>query len=160
MFSRPAPDRSAPHEGLGGCVESPRKLRPASIRMALPSEADIRIRIGATTFGSTWRNTTRCGVAPSVRAASMYTFCLTASTAPRTTRDWNGMMMIAIASSALVVLVPSTATSDIASTMPGNASTASTTRWITMSTHPPANPLTRPTSAPPSDPRPTARNPT
>ena len=70
------------------------------------------------------------------------------------------MMTIAIASSAFVVLVPRTATSDIARTMPGKASTASTMRWITMSTHPPANPLTSPTSAPPSEPRAIARKPT
>ena len=59
MNCRPVVASISPQEGLGGCVAKPRKLSEASIKIAAPSNADIKIKIGATTFGRTWRNITR-----------------------------------------------------------------------------------------------------
>ena len=44
-----------PHEGVGGWVPTPRKDSVASMRIALPSQIDAMIRMGAVTLGRMWR---------------------------------------------------------------------------------------------------------
>ena len=44
----------SPHDGVGGCVPTPRKDSVASMRMALPSQIEAMTRIGAVTLGRMW----------------------------------------------------------------------------------------------------------
>ena len=68
-FLRPSPLSIAPQVGVGGGVPSPKKLNAASMTMAFPSHTVAMTRIGANTFGSTWRATIRPGEAPRACAA-------------------------------------------------------------------------------------------
>src|SRR5437879_2452318 len=79
---RPSPLSIPPQVGVGGGVPRPRKLRAASMTMALPSQTVAMTRIGAKTFGSTWRRTIRAGDAPEASAASTNVGCLMASLHP------------------------------------------------------------------------------
>ena len=125
-----------PQVGVGGGVPNPRKLSAASITMALPSHTVAMTRMGANTFGSTWRATTRPGDAPSAWAASTKVSCFTASTVPRTTRDAPGAMTSAMTRMMFTRLCPSTDITASASTMPGTDIAVSTARWITESGRP------------------------
>ena len=104
--------------------------------IAFPSQIDAMTRIGAVTFGRMWLRMIRGWRQPKACAASTYRFCLAASTAPRTIREFPGMITIAIASIALVVLGLSTETIASASTSPGMAWIASMTRWANRSRRP------------------------
>ena len=51
MNARPVLLSIRPHDGVGGCVPTPRNDSVASIRMALPSQIEAMMRIGAVTLG-------------------------------------------------------------------------------------------------------------
>src|SRR5205814_9744984 len=110
MKARPVLDSIKPHDGVGGWVPTPREESVASIRIALPSQIEAMTRIGAVTLGRMWLMMMRGWRHPMACAASTYRFCLAVSTAPRTIRELPGMITMAIASIALVVLGLSTAT--------------------------------------------------
>ena len=63
-----------PQDGVGGRLPSPRKLNAASRSTASAMTRAVWTSSGGTTFGSTWRATTRASAAPSERAASTYCF--------------------------------------------------------------------------------------
>ena len=80
-----------PHDGAGGCAESPRNERAPSV-----STDQERARLTWTTsvetrFGTMWHTTIRNGVAPIARAASTKSRTLSARTGPRTTRAKMGV---------------------------------------------------------------------
>ncbi len=104
--------------------------------MALPSQMEAMIRIGAVTFGRIWLTMIRKWGQPRARAASTYGLCLAESTAPRTMRELPGMITMAIASMAFVVLGVNTETMARARISPGIAMTASITRCSRRSSHP------------------------
>jgi hypothetical protein len=130
MNARPVLLSISPHEGVGGCVPTPRKLSVASMRIALPNQMDAMMRIGAVTLGRMWLRMMRGCRQPMAWAASTYRFCLAAITAPRTMRELPGMMTMAIASMALVVFGRSTDTMARASTRPGIAWMAAKSRGM------------------------------
>src|SRR5262245_55202047 len=93
-------------------------------------------------------------------AASTNRFCFADSTAPRTTRELPGMMTMAMASIALVVLGRSTDTMARARMSPGIVISASMIRCRMRSRRPSQYPDTSPTTIPTDVPMPTASSPT
>src|SRR5919106_7036732 len=69
MYWAAWPVSMRPQEGGGSEIPNPRKLRPASARMAVPNMEDMMIRNGATVLGATWRNMILRSEAPMARAA-------------------------------------------------------------------------------------------
>src|SRR6266508_4237273 len=80
-----------PQVGKVGSTPRPRKLKLASALIARAKLKLDRIKIGAKTLGKRWRHRRRALVEPNERAATMYSFCLAESTAPRTIRANCGM---------------------------------------------------------------------
>ena len=70
MNARPVLLSMSPHDGVGGCVPTPRKLSVASMRIALPSQIEAMTRIGAVTFGRMWLTRMRGWRHPMASAAS------------------------------------------------------------------------------------------
>src|SRR5207247_1554636 len=136
MKARPVLDSIKPHDGVGGCVPTPRKLSDASMRMALPSQMEARMRMGAVTWGRRWMAMIGKSLQPMACAAATKRFCCADSTAPRTTRELPGIMTMAMASMALVVLGVSTDTTARARMSPGMVIIASMNRWSTRSRRP------------------------
>ena len=75
-----------PHEGAGGCAESPRNDSAPSVSTAHDSARLTCTTIVETRFGRMWRSTTRAGLAPIARAASTKSRVLSDNVGPRTTR--------------------------------------------------------------------------
>jgi hypothetical protein len=69
MYPRPMPIM-LPHDGSGGGVPSPKKLKPDSSKIAKPRLSDIWTKMGARIFGSIAVRRIRGGRAPIVRDAS------------------------------------------------------------------------------------------
>src|SRR5512132_953746 len=149
-----------PHDGVGGWVPSPRKVKEASIRMAFPSQIEAMMSIGAVTLGRIWLAMMCRWRQPRACAASTYGFCFAESTAPRTMREWPGRSTTARASMALVGLGVNTETMAKARIRPGIAMRASMRRWSPRSSHPSQYPDTSPMIMPAKVPIPTASNPT
>src|SRR5919106_1431588 len=70
MNDRPDPDSIPPHDGYGGGMPKPRNDSPDSARITVPRPIVARMRMVASTLGSTYRSTIRRCPAPSARAAS------------------------------------------------------------------------------------------
>jgi hypothetical protein len=79
-----------PHDGVGGCTPNPRKLKVASVRIAVETESEVRMISGAATFGNRWRRMIRQEETPTTRAASTYCSRITASAGPRAIRAKRG----------------------------------------------------------------------
>ena len=75
-----------PSELCGGCVPRPRKLSVDSVSTAHDIARVVCTRIGAETFGSTWRPTSRNGPYPRTRPALTYSALRTVSVGPRAVR--------------------------------------------------------------------------
>ncbi len=126
-----------PQLGVGGWTPRPRKLSDASaiIAPAMPSVAWTMTEGNAV--GSTCRTTIRAERAPSARAACTYSSSRARSTCPRTRRAYPTHPITHSARMTFVRPGPRTATSAIASRMPGNAIRMSIARLIRSSTAPP-----------------------
>ena len=88
-------------------------------------------------LGTMWRRTMRAWLKPAARAASMNGICAIDSVEDRAMRAIFGMIGSAMAAIRLkstpnTSRLPSTATTTIASTMIGNDSMMSTTRWMSV----------------------------
>lgn len=59
-----------PQDGAGGGTPRPKKLRPASDKMAEATPSVAETKSGEIALGRIWRNITRVGFAPSAVAAS------------------------------------------------------------------------------------------
>src|SRR5438552_18328273 len=123
MKARPVLESIKPHDGVGGCVPTPRNDKVASIKIALPSQIEAMTRIGAVTLGRMWVMMIRGWRHPMACAASTYRFCFAESTAPRTMRELPGMITTAIAIIALFVFCLSTDTIALACSNHGVART-------------------------------------
>src|SRR6266542_1677494 len=104
----------APHSGVGGTAPSPRKLSAAVMMIALPKSIVISTRIGATEFGSRWRNKIVPSGVPSARAAVTKSRDFKLSTCPRASRAYGGHQTASIASIEFWMLGPSAAAIAIA----------------------------------------------
>ncbi len=74
-----------PHEGMGGCTPMPRKLNPASMRMAAAKLAAEITITGPMMLGSTCLNIILKFLYPSAFPASTNSFSLMLRICPRTT---------------------------------------------------------------------------
>jgi len=92
---------------------------------------------GARMLGNRCRRMMRLSVAPTVRAATTYSFCRTDRTDPRTTRVNVGTEKIATAMMTLFSPGPMAAMMAIASSSPGKASRMSISRMTSRSAMPP-----------------------
>ena len=70
MNARPVLESIKPHDGVGGCVPTPRNESVASMRIALPSQIEAMTRIGAVTLGRMWLRMIRGWRQPMACAAS------------------------------------------------------------------------------------------
>ena len=155
---------SEPHDGVPAGRPTPRKLIAASARMAIGRKIVPSTTISAATFGRTCRTMILKSLAPIARAASMYTFSFSDSTAPRITRaaptaiakpmasdmmtmsrklgipnhvpDGSGVLSFRNTRTAESSL-PMTAMIASSRTIAGKASSESTSRWSTESMKPP-----------------------
>jgi hypothetical protein len=75
-----------PQVGMGGFTPNPRKLKAASIRMAVAIQRLPMTMIGPEMLGITWKKRIPASLLPISRAASTYFSCLTESVAPRAIR--------------------------------------------------------------------------
>src|SRR5687768_3983890 len=88
MYVRPEPDSIAPHDGYGGGTPKPRKDSADSARMTAPRPIVARMMMVAAMLGSRWRTMILAWPQPIARAASMYWLSISASVAPRMTREF------------------------------------------------------------------------
>ena len=105
--------------------------------MALPMPSDASTTSGAIALGSRWRTMMRGALAPSVRAAQVYSSSRRTKTTLRATRAYVVQYTSARAIKTLVRPGPRTATMAIARTITGNAWNTSTRRMISESQKPP-----------------------
>src|ERR1700761_4993925 len=75
-----------PHVGVGGCAPKPRKLKPASSKIADAKFDEANTNIGPMMFGKICRRIMRALLKPNERAASTNSTCFKLKTCPRTSR--------------------------------------------------------------------------
>jgi hypothetical protein len=126
-----------PHDGAGGGVPRPRKVRPASTTTAIDAVTTSWMTIGPSTFGSTVRTIVSAVLAPIPRAASTKSRSRMASVATRVSRANSGTAPIPMARTRLSRPGPSTTIMTSARRIPGTASSRSTRRMAIASTHRP-----------------------
>src|SRR5687768_9142770 len=112
MYVRPEPDSIAPHDGCGGGTPKPRNESADSARMMAPRPMVARMMMVAATLGRMWRRMMRGWPQPVARAASTYALDMTASVAPRITRELLAATMTLSARITLSWPGPSTAITD------------------------------------------------
>ena len=149
----------SPQSVWGGWMPSPRKLRPAMLRMEKPKLSVDWTSTGDSALGSTWRNMMRSGPAPMARAASTKSSSRKASTRERTMRAYAGTATVETAMTALNHPGPRVPTTAKAKNSDGSASSTSMTRMMNPSTHRPAKPATRPRTVPATPPMSTGNRP-
>ena len=137
MNVRPLPDSMAPQVGAGGGTPRPRKDRPDSARMTVPTRVVSSTMMGAITFGNMWCHRIRGAAAPMDCAACTYMCSRTDTTDERTMRE-----PPMPSSSPRVPMIcgmpgPSTDTTTIRTTRSGKLIQASTKRCTSRSTLPP-----------------------
>src|SRR5215208_8078218 len=93
MFAR-ASLTITPQSGVGGVTPSPRKLSPASAKIAYPTRVVPSTTIGRQQLGRISRTMIATDDSPRNFAASTYSRFLTDSTALRTTRPLYGAKLI------------------------------------------------------------------
>jgi hypothetical protein len=126
-----------PQLASGGCSDKPRKLRPASARMAPAKASDIPTMSGERTLGRMRCDRILRVPVPTDREASTKVSSFTARVEARTRRAKPGIITIVMASATLPTPLPSTPATAIASTSGGKASMASTIRMRKLSRRPP-----------------------
>ena len=124
---------------------------PAASNTRSHSAASLAV-CGATSASAHAR---RCCARPAHRASAC-----SARVLPRTSRANTGTLNTAMAYMTLSIPGPNSATTPIASRIPGNANSTSISRMIRLSTSPPKNPLISPSVTPASPPSATDTNPT
>lgn len=107
------------HSGVGGCAPRPRNDRLAAEIIEVPMRMVKNTTIDETVPGKIWRNKMVMSLAPILRADSIKVCCFNTSVLPRTSRANAGMEKMATAIITLAMPLPNTATTAIASKIPG-----------------------------------------
>lgn len=126
----------APHSGVGGCAPNPRNDRLAAEIIDVPIRIVKKTTIDETVPGKIWLNKIVVSLAPILRADSINVCCFKTRVFPRTRRANAGIEKIATATITLAIPLPNTATTAIASKMPGKANSTSQMRIIKRSHQP------------------------
>lgn len=126
----------APHSGVGGCAPNPRNDRLAAEIIDVPIRIVKKTTIDETVPGNIWLNKIVVSLAPILRADSINVCCFKTRVFPRTRRANAGIEKIATATITLAIPLPNTATTAIASKMPGKANSTSQMRIIKRSHQP------------------------
>src|SRR5229473_1555537 len=126
-----------PQLGAGGGMPMPRKDSVASKATAVGMYRVASTSTGPSRLGMMSMNMIRQGPAPTDLAASMYSFSFTDRVWPRTMREMPAQEKNVITPTTIARLGLRTAASARASTMNGNARTASMILASTVSTQPP-----------------------
>ena len=103
-----------PQLGVSGGIPDPRKLRNASVRIAVPQLYVACTASGASVDGRMWRNMTRGSVQPVATAASTKGHSRMDRTSDRTTRLTRGVCVTTAAAMTLPTLAPEKITRAIA----------------------------------------------
>ncbi|MNN22858.1 hypothetical protein D3C81_1362350 [compost metagenome] len=137
MKVRPSPDSMPPQVGAGGGTPRPRKDRPDSARIAVPTRVVNSTITGGSTLGRMWRNRMRPVDAPIDCAACTYMFSRTDTTALRTMREPPMPSSSPSVQTICQLPGPSTDTTTIRITRSGKLIQASTMRCTNRSNLPP-----------------------
>src|ERR1700744_3393469 len=134
-----------PHVGVGGCAPKPRKLNPASSKIADAKLDDASTSIGPIILGRIWRRMMRALLKPIERAASTNSVCFRLNTWPRTNLPTSTHMESPTAINICHNPLPKANDMAITSSNAGSAHKIFITQLNEASTHPPKYPAREPT---------------
>src|ERR1041385_6010144 len=126
-----------PHVGVGGCAPNPRKLKPASSKIAEAKFDEASTKIGPMILGKICRLMIRTLLKPIDRAASMNSTCFKLKTCPRTRRPTSTHMDKPTAMNTSHSPLPKAKEIAITSSKAGKAHKIFISQLRDASTHPP-----------------------